>query len=57
MIEGSKLINPFPNTFIRRMENMRTIGMHINAVHFLSMAISANMIPLLQNKAFETPVC
>lgn len=52
MIELRKLIDIIPHLSIGGMENMGPIGMNMDALFFLTINISAQMFPAVNNKTF-----
>ena len=50
MVELAELLHILPYSFIACMEDVSTVPMHINAGHFLGIAVATNMVSLFNNK-------
>ena len=55
IIKFRKLVHIFPDFFIGCMENMRAVFMHIDSFNFLTVNISADMVPFVNDKTGFSP--
>ena len=55
MIEFGEPVYVFPHTFIRCMENMSTISVHLYPMNLLRVYIAGNMVSLLHHQTSLSP--
>ena len=54
MIELSKAVDIIPNVLVRRMENMGTVLMDVDAFNLFGINVPGNVVPLFKDKDGKT---